>query len=130
MWKRPLDSTDNEFEDMIDPNDDSGSQHVVVATANDADAEKVTLVIVTQLEVQTTNQVFATTSSVVNPPMIWEAQSDLKDFPSAMENDSHFAVIAKKLIKDGVRHSKTIMDFIARWGPTALKGASAAAALL
>jgi len=95
-WFRPLSAEDLKFEDLDRP-DEVGSRLMCAIHANDANAQNVTFRCVAVVEIQTTNQVVSPTTNIVNPPMIWEAQRELKNFPSGMGNTNHLKIIANKL---------------------------------
>jgi hypothetical protein len=95
-WFRPLSAEDLKFEDLDNP-DEVGSRLMCAIHANDANAQNVTFRCVAVVEIQTTNQVVTPTTNIVSPPMIWEAQRELKNFPSGMGNTNHLKLIANKL---------------------------------
>lgn len=114
-WFRPLSAEDIKFDNLDHP-DEVGSRLMCAIHANDADAQNITFRCVAVVEVQTTNQVVNPTGNLVAPPMIWEAQRELRDFNSGMGNTNHLKVIAAKLKE----MATSAAHKIATLGPAAL----------
>ncbi len=114
-WFRPMSVEDIKFDDLDDP-DAVGSRLMCAIKANDADAQNVIFRACAIVEIQTTNQVATPTSNIVNPPMIWEAQRELRDFPSGMGNTNHLKAIANKLKSFATHAAKKV----AQLGPYAM----------
>jgi hypothetical protein len=124
-WMRPLDRVDLAFDDVSNP-DGYGSRLAVAVRANDADAQNVTLRVCAVVEFQTDNQVWGASRNIVDPPMIWNAQKELAQFPTGMENDLHLKQIAKKMVEIG----KKAAHFVQTYGPYALSALQAAESLV
>jgi len=118
FWK-PTDIEDEKFSDeRFD--DDSRGYIAWAIVANDADAQNVTARICTHIESVTTNQVVSPVPSLVQPQWCLQAQVELANFPSAMENDLHMRALAEKIASAAKSAGKWVAGAGALMGITPL----------